>query len=107
MSGDTVPIIHTVGSVDRHDQAELSEKITPSVDKVPLAVLDDKLDNIKSKREQTCGDTVTAPVTHHKAAGPSPSSEPGVVGEVPRDGSADPSDGDAAASRGVETKSSE
>lgn len=88
MSGDTEPVIQTVGSVDRHDQAELSDKIRGSVDKVPLGVLHDKLHDAKSKREET-RDGASSPLT---------SSEPGVVGEIRTVGTADRSDGGAAAS---------
>lgn len=107
MSGDTEPVIQTVGSVDRHDQAKLSQNVTGSADKTPLKVLDNKLDNVKSKKEESRNDAVTAPRTHNEAAGPSTTSEPGVVGEIPTVGAADPGDDNTAAGGKVEMKHDE
>lgn len=107
MSGDSQPVIQTIGSAGRHDQAELSEKVTRSADKVPLRVLDNKLDNVKSREEETRTDAVTAPRTHNGASSPPTSSEPGVVGEIRTVGSTDPNDGNTADSRKEGTKHSE
>lgn len=111
MSGDAEPVIQTVGSVgrhdeaavesvERHDQAELSDKIRGSVDKVPLGVLHDKLDDVKSKEDEAKGNNVT---THEQLSSPSTSSEPGMIGEIRTVGSTDPG---AAASGTEDTKHS-
>lgn len=107
MSGDSEQFIQTIGSVDkhdesiesveRHDQAELSDKIKGSGDKVPLGVLHDKLDDVKSKEEEAQDNDVTA---HGQPSHPSTSSEPGVVGEIRTVGSAEP----GAASSGEEER---
>lgn len=107
MSGDSEPVIQTIGSVGRHDQAELSEKVTESADKVPLKVLDNKLDDIKSRNEENRNDTVKAPHTQNDDSSASASSEPGVVGAIRTVGSADPTDGNATDGRGEETKHGE
>lgn len=107
MSGDSEPVIQTIGSVGRHDQAELSEKVTESADEVPLKVLDNKLDDVKSRNEENRNDTVTAPHTHNDNSIASASSEPGIVGAIRTVGTADPTNGNVTDGRREETKHGE
>lgn len=107
MSGDHEPVIQTIGSIGRHDQAELSEKVTEPADNVPLKVLDNKLDDIKSRKEENQDDTVTTPRTHNENSSASASSEPDVVGAIRTVGNADPTDGNAMDGRREETKHGE
>lgn len=57
MSGDTEPVIHTVGSVDKHDQTKLGDEIPTSTDDVSTDdvlpnVSDSKLDHTERRREK-------------------------------------------------------
>lgn len=98
MSGDTEPVIHTVGSVDGPDRKTLRDEISASKETIPPRAPATKLDETEDRKEEYHGDTVTGFGTRHDATGLLNSSEPGVVGEIRTVGSADPTDGDAGAS---------
>lgn len=85
MSDDTQPVIHTVGSVDKHDQTQPAENIPPRV-------LDNKLEDTEKRKEVNLGDSAAGSGTRDKVASPHSSSEPGVVGEIRTVGSVDPVD---------------
>lgn len=104
MNGDTEPVIHTVGSVDSHDQTKLSDETPGPPANVPTRVPDSQLNNTEHRKEETRGNTGTAATAQHVASRPHTPSEPGVVGEIRTVGSADPDGGDAAASNRIESK---
>ncbi|KAG6357735.1 hypothetical protein INS49_013614 [Diaporthe citri] len=100
MSGDSYPVIHTVGSVDGPDQANLSGEKPGSTDSIPPRVPDSKMDKPGNRREEPLGNTAAGPEMQHGATSTPTSSEPGVIGEIRTVGSADPGGGDAGASSG-------
>lgn len=95
MSGDTEPVIHTVGSVDGPDQKPLRDEISGSKGIIPPRAPATKMDKTEDRKEESRGDTSVGPGTRHDATSPLTSSEPGVVGEIRTVGSADPVDGDS------------
>lgn len=100
MSDDTQPVIHTVGSVDKHDQTNLGDDITQPVENIQPRVLDNKLEDTEKRKEVNLGDSVAGSGTQDKVASPHASREPGVVGEIRTVGSVDPVDrGDVAVSK--------
>lgn len=105
MSGDTEPVIHTVGSFDKHDQTNLGDEILGSVDDVQPKVPDSKLDNTEARKERSSGDSVPRPGARHYSTSPHTSNEPGLVGNIQTVGSAEPACGHAAAAAGREEES--
>lgn len=101
MSVDTEPVIHTVGSVDKHDQTKLGDEIPNSTDDVLPKVSDSKLDHTERRREK--GSDVTRPGAQDNSASPHPTSELGVVGQIQTVGSATPAGGGTTADSGIES----
>lgn len=90
MSSESEPVIHTVGSVDKHDQRKLGDDITQPVENIPPTVLDNKLEDTEKRKEVNLGDSVAGSGTQDRVSSPHASSEPGVVGEIRTVGSVDP-----------------
>lgn len=103
MSDDTEPVIHTIGSMDKHDTRKLGHDIPRSKEDVPSGV-DNKFHNSRDRAEKFSGDTVVGPETQGDSAGAHSLSEPGVVGKVQTVGTAAMADRDARASSVTESK---
>lgn len=103
MSNDTEPVIHTIGSIDKHDTANLGEDIRGSKEDIPSGV-DSNLNNTEYRAEKGSGDFFMGPGTQGHSTAAHTLSEPGIVGKVPTVGTADPASRDATASGGIEFK---
>lgn len=103
MSDDTEPVIHTIGSLDKHDRTNLGEDISGSKEDIPSGV-DSKLDNTGDRAERGSGDTFIGPGTQGDIAGAHTMSESRILGKVQTVGTADPAHRDATASSGMKSK---
>lgn len=89
MSNDTEPVIHTIGSIDKHDTKRLGDNIPGSKEDIPSEV-DNKLSNTEDRAGKDTGGTFMGSVAQGDSAGIHTQSEPGVVGKVQTVGTADP-----------------
>lgn len=103
MSDDTEPVIHTIGSIDKHDTTNLGGDIPGSKEDIPSGV-DSNLNNTEYRAAKGSGDTFMGPGTQGHSTGAHIPSEPGIIGKVRTVGTADPAGRDATASSGVESK---
>lgn len=105
MSDDTEPVIHTIGSIDKHDTTKLGDDIPGSKEGISSGV-DSNLKIPEDRAVNSSGETVVGPGTQGDSAGAHTLSEPGVVGKVQTVGTADLAGGDARASSVTESKHS-
>lgn len=94
MSDATEPVIHTIGSIDKHDTAKFGDDIPGSKQDISSTV-DNKLNNSEDRAETVTGETAMGSGTQGDSAGAHTLSEPGVVGKVQTVGTADQAGRDA------------
>lgn len=103
MSDDTEPVIHTIGSIDKHDTTKLDDDIPGSKEGISSGV-DSDFNNSEDRAVNPSGETVVGPGTQGDSAGPHTLSEPGVVGKVQTVGTASLAGRDARTSGVTESK---
>lgn len=103
MSDDTEPVIHTIGSIDKHDTTKLGDDIPGSTEGISSGV-ESNFNSSEDRAVNSSGETVMGPGTQGDSAGAHTLSEPGVVGKVQTVGTADLAGRDAGASSEIESK---
>lgn len=95
MSDATEPVIHTIGSIDKHD-TKLGDDSPGSKQDISSRV-DNRLNNSEDRAGKVTGEAVMGSGTPEDSADAHTLSEPGVVGKVQTVGTADPAGRDATA----------